>query len=89
MAVGLPDPSRLSNGVVLDCLEVGAAPRAALVVAAHFQVTGDGHGFQSFGSQPCSFQPQEPGCQLCLALWSSGPPESSPANYPVSLWCSL
>ncbi len=34
MAVVLPRVGRLSNGVGLNCREVGAAPRAALVVAA-------------------------------------------------------
>ncbi len=33
MAVVLPRVGHLSNGVGLDCLEVGAAPRAALVMA--------------------------------------------------------
>ena len=49
-------------------IEVGAAPRAVLVVAAYFQVTGGGHGIQPF-----SRQPPESGWPDPPALVSSGP----------------
>ncbi len=49
------------------CLEVGAAPRAALVESFYSQVTGDGHGYQPFGRQPFSLQPPESRCQHLVA----------------------